>query len=194
MKLFPKLTHHKTGAQKQAGFSLIENIVSVVLLAIGGVAIAANTATTIKVNTDNQARAMALSVATKTLEPVYLSARDPYPQGTGVADIQSVIKRYVARDAVAATATRPAVTASRGVTVYGNVAAGASDGFVVSITQAVDDAGTNVLTTAGPYISPLRIAVLVSYDGIAGRTSSSGEIEISDLKQVRTGFTYVLGN
>lgn len=186
--------HCKPGPRKSSGFSLIENVVSVVLLAIGGVALAASTAATIKVNTDNQARAMALAVATKTLEPVYLRAQDPYPQQAGVPDLQTVINSYVARVAVAATEGHPGVKAFSGVTVYGNVAAGAKDGFVISITEAVDSAGTNVLTTAGPYESPVMVAVLVSYDGIAGRKDAGGSVEVSDIKQVRTGFTYVLGN
>ncbi len=158
---------------KQSGFTLIENLIAIVLFTIGALGIAASTAAAIRINTDNQARAMALAVATKTFESVYITAETP---GANDATFQGQLSGFV-----------------DSVTVYGDIAAGNNDDFVISVLAAVDAAGTNVLTTAGPYVSPVTVAALVTYQGNAGRTNADGTtVEIADIKQVRTSFTYVL--
>ena len=162
---------------KLSGFVLVENMVAIVLLAIGAMGIAVSTASAIKINTDNQARAMAVAVATKTLEPVYITALAP---GVDSVDFATRIRNYMVTNVV------------DGVTIQGNVAAGASEDFVVSVSEAVDAIGTNVLTTDGPYVSPVTVAVRVLYSGNSGRTNAAGVVEISDIKEARASFTYVL--
>jgi len=163
---------------RQSGFALLENLIAIVLFTVGAMGIAASTATAIKVNADNQARAMALAVATKQLEPLYTKASGPGDAHTGFA---TSLRTYVATDAVA------------GVTAKGNVAAGASDDFFVSISQAVDADGKNVLTAAGPYVSPVTVAVLVTYEGNSGSKNATGTQELKDTKEFYASFTYVLG-
>lgn len=178
----------------QAGFSIIENMIAVVLLTVGALGLAASTATSIKVNGDNQARAMALSVASKTLEPIYILTQ---PSEYNDAKFTTRLGEFiVANAAVPATQGKEAEPAYIGVKVTGNQAAGADEDFTVSITGAFDSgfgtAKKNVLTTAGPYISPITVAVLVTYTGNAGYTNASGSDELKGLKKYYASFTYVL--
>ena len=176
-----QFTNRSSG--RHSGFALIENLIAIVLVTIGALGIAASTSATIRFNSDNQARAMALAVATKTLESIFVAAEAP---GNDDADFKALIRSFVATEAV------PGTPAFDGKTVQGNVAAGAGEDFVVSVTAAIDAIGTNVLSATGPYVSPVTVAVLVTYQGNAGRTNSSGIVEISDVKQVRASFTYIL--
>ncbi len=174
----------RTG-DNQSGFSLVENLVSVVLLSLGSLVIAESTATAIKANSDIQAQAMALTAASRTLEPIYIRAQNPYTTTPGEADFQAVINSF---------APTTGLQASGGSAVSGNQASGARDDFIVSIIEAVDAAGTNVLTTVGPYVSPVTVGVLVKYKGMtAGRQNAQGVQEASDIKEVHTSMTYVLG-
>ena len=174
---------------KQYGIALIENLIAIALLTVGALGIAASTATSIKVNGDNQARAMALAVATKELEPLYVTALEP---GTDHKTFSDVIGKFVAEDAVLGDQGQISSPANAGVTTTGNVAADNSDDFIISISQAVDAGGKNVLTTAGPYTSPINIAVLVTYQGNAGHAGADGTDEISETKQFTASYTYVL--
>lgn len=169
-KLFSNIS-----SDKHSGFALIENLIAIVVLTVGTLGIAASTATAIRINTDNQARAMALAAATKTLESIYVTAETPGDVNV-YADFINLVRSFVASPS------------SDGVAVYSNVAAGASEEFVVSVTAAVDANDKDVLTESGPYISPVTVAVLVTYQGIAGHA------ELDDIKTVRASFTYVLSD
>jgi len=174
--------------EKQSGFALIENMVSILLLALGALGIAASTASAIRINTDNQARAMALDVATKTLEPVYITAMN---NSVSSSDFMVLIRSFAL--------TSGGVT---GVTVPGNVASGSSENFIVTITEARDApsydnaAGLvtqkNVLVDAPPYNSPVTVAVEVKYEGNSESKNADGGVDISKTKIYRTSFTYVL--
>ncbi len=173
---------------KQSGFALIENMVSILLLGLGALGIAASTASAIRINTDNQARAMALAVATKTLEPVYITAMNP---GSGGAYFSTQIRTFAE--------TNSGIT---GVIVPGNVAAGASENFIVRIIEAVDTpvydnltgniVQKDLLVDSPPYNSPVTVAVEVKYEGNSEYKNTAGNVDISKTKIYRTSFTYVL--
>ncbi len=184
-----KYAYKNLSVRKNQGFMLIENLIAIVLLTIGAIGIAVSTAGAIKISTDNQARAMAVAAATKTLEPVYVIALSP---GVASTDFVTKIRSYVSTDGAPATQTTPAILAFDGVEVQGNVAAGASETFVVSVTEAWDSSPVpkNVLTEAGPYESPITVAVLVRYQGHSGLTDAAGNS--LDIKKARASFTYVL--
>jgi len=183
-----KSMHIMQAPGRQPGFALIENMVSILLLGLGALGIAASTASAIRINTDNQARAMALSVATKTLEPVYITATNP---GAGGGNFAALIRTFAT--------TSSGVT---GLVVPGNVAAGASENFIVRITEAVDtpvyDSASgdfiqkDLLVDAPPYNSPVTVAVEVKYEGNSEYKNAAGDVDISKTKIYRTSFTYVL--
>jgi len=60
--------------RRETGFVLLENMIAVLLLSLGVIGIALSMATAIKINTDNQARAVALNAASTALEPLYIAA------------------------------------------------------------------------------------------------------------------------
>ncbi len=183
----------------QSGIALVENLIAIVLLSVGAVGIALSTATAIKVNSDNQARAMALEAATKELAPVFafskkievydeIKQNDAYSQQS----FATTLRTYVAKDAVLKGNGDVKTPAYDGVTVQGNLSAGASDDFMVSISQALDANDKDVLNESPPYESPVRVAVVVTYAGIAGYGNADGGQEISDTKRFTASFTYVL--
>lgn len=154
------------------GFALIENLISVVLLSIGAIGIAVSTATTIKINVDNLQRSMALNAASSALENLYISAVAD-PDGT---TLRSSLDPFL----------------ESGVEVDSNPdSAGADrDTFLVTVTEAVDAAGVDILENAPPYVSPVTVAVRVDYQGVAGRNVTG----VDEVKSARASFTFILGS
>ena len=168
----------KRFAQSQGGFAMIENMISVVLLSIGALGIAVSTATTIKVNVDNQQRAMALNAAGTALENLYVAA-----QADAGATLKTSLAAYVASD----DEDNP----SSGFTVNANPdeTGGDRDVYIVRVTKAVDGVGTNVLTGTAPFESPITVGVQVDYQGVAGKNVTG----VEEIKTAKTSFTFVLG-
>ena len=123
------------------GFTLLEVMISIVILALGVIGISLSTASAIQTSADNRARAMALDVASKTLERLYISA-----------------------DAGHET-FKTALDAAADATVQGN---SSLDSFNLNIVAAQDAAGVDALANNGPYASPVTIGVAISYAGITG--------------------------
>ncbi len=172
------------------GFALIESMMSVLLLSVGAIGIAISTATAIKINSDNQQRAMALNAASMALESLYTAANTDSIGTTLHADIAAYV---------------PVVNGSSGYTVSiipnGRGSCGANPAsancvwpntYIVKVLEAVDTAGTNVLTTAPtvatPYLSPVTIAVQVDFQGLAGKNVGG----VEEIKSFNASYTIVL--
>jgi len=158
------------GRRDQSGFSILENLIAVLLLSIGAIGIALSTATTIKINADNLQRSMALNAASIALENLYIAARSD--DGTSLR---------IGLDSFAG---------GQEVTSNPNASGTARDAFAITVTQAVDAAGRDVLNNSAPYVSPVTVGVRVEYQGIAGKNVSG----VAEVKSALTSFTFVLGS
>lgn len=133
------------------GFTLIEILIALFIFAIGALGIAQVTGNAIVTTTDNNARAMALEIASQQLEPLYLAA------GKGNAAFKTAIDPFKA-----------------GLTVNGN---NNRDSYTITITQGQDssqppiDILTNTATAT--WVSPLTIAARVTYNGRSGTKTAS---------------------
>jgi prepilin-type N-terminal cleavage/methylation domain-containing protein len=156
---------------RQSGFSLLENLIAVVLLSIGAIGIGLSTATTIKINSDNLQRAMALNAASIALENLYIASLSD-----DGATLRIGLDTFTGADG-ALVSSNP------------NTAGSDRDQFVVRVTQAVDAAGRDVLTNAAPYVSPVTVGVQVDYEGNAGNNVPG----VEEVKSALTSFTFVLG-
>jgi len=159
---------------RQAGFALLENMISVLLLSIGAIGIALSTATTVKINADNLQRSMALNAASTALEELYLAA----DKDAAGATLHTSIAEYQETDD------------SAGYIVHVNPdESGVNrDPYIVTVVAAEDAAGTDVLTTGPPYVSPVTIAVRVDYQS----TSDLDGDDEYDKKTAKTSFTFLL--
>ena len=156
---------------KQSGFSLLENMIAVLLLSIGAIGIGLSTATTIKINSDNLQRSMALNAASIALENLYIAARSD--DGT---TLRTGLDTFTGADG-ASVSSNP------------NTAGSDRDQFIVRVTEAVDAAGVDVLNNPAPYVSPVTVGVQVDYEGNAGKNVQG----VDEVKSALTSFTFVLG-
>ncbi len=128
------------------GFTLIEVLISLVVFALGILGMSQITGNAIVVASDNNARAMALSVASQQLEPLYIAASN------GNAAFKTALNTF-----------------NGGLTVGGN---GGLDTYTITITQAQDSnaAPVNLLTSVATatWVSPLNVATRISYTGRSG--------------------------
>jgi type II secretory pathway pseudopilin PulG len=170
---------------RPSGFALLENMIAILLLAVGAIGIALSTATAIKINVDNQQRAMALNAAGTALDALYYAAKVT----DGGAVLQSAIAPFAATSeedeepegyAVCVNQIDPDEDACN----HDNY----RDVYLVKVLRAVDGAGADVLATAAPYVSPVTIAVEVDYEGTAGSNVDG----VEQVKSVRTSYTFVL--
>ncbi len=156
---------------RHGGFALIENMIAVLLLSLGAIGIAVSTATTVKINLDNHQRAMALNAATTALEPLYVAAESD----TSGTTLRDSLDSFVSSDGYTVSSNPDENDVNRDV-------------FVVKVLQAVDAAGTDVLTATAPYVSPVTVAVQVDYQGIGGKNVPG----IEEVKSAKASFTFIL--
>ncbi len=136
---------------KEQGFTLIEILVALLIFAIGALGIAQVTGNAIVTSVDNNARAMALNIASQQLEPLYLAA------GNGNAAFKAALNSFNGGRVVSGNANR--------------------DSYTITILQAQDSspAPVNLLTSATPasWVSPLTIAASITYVGRSGTKTAN---------------------
>ncbi|MDQ7072384.1 MAG: prepilin-type N-terminal cleavage/methylation domain-containing protein [Gammaproteobacteria bacterium] len=143
----------------QNGFTLVEILISLVIFSLGMLGTASLLSSEMKVTIDNHARAIALPAVMAAMEPLYLSASGN--------DLKTALAAF-----------DPNADGNyNDLTVTNN---GGRDSFTITINEALDNAGSNVLTTPPPYVSPIRVAISVAYAGKTG------------VKVTRGHFTYIL--
>jgi len=129
-----------------SGFTLIEILIALFVFAVGTLGIAQVTGNALVTAADNNARAMALNVASQQLEPLYIAA------GNGNAAFKTALGKF-----------------KGGLTVNGN---NNRDAYTITITQAQDSATPPVdlltSTATATWVSPLTIAAQVTYTGRSG--------------------------
>ncbi len=132
--------------RSDTGFTLIEILIALLIFAVGALGIAQVTGNALVTTADNNARAMALNIASQQLEPLYIAA------GNGNAAFKASLNAF-----------------NGGLTVNGN---NNRDSYTITITQAQDSSvpPIDLITSAATasWVSPLTIAAQVSYTGRNG--------------------------
>ncbi len=133
------------------GFTLIEILVALLIFALGALGIAQVTGNALVTAADNNARAMALNIASQQLEPLYLAA------GNGNAAFKTALGTF-----------------NGGLAVNGNAN---RDSYTITILQAQDSSNPpiNLLTNnaTATWVSPLTIAASVTYTGRSGTKTAT---------------------
>jgi len=128
------------------GFTLIEVLIALVVFALGILGLSQITGNALVIASDNNARAVALDVASQQLEPLYIAA------GNGNAAFKVGLNAFAG-----------------GLTVNGNAG---RDAYTITITQAQDSSvpPIDLLASAATatWVSPMNIAATVSYTGRNG--------------------------
>ncbi len=136
--------------ESHRGFTLIEILVALLVFAVGALGIAQVTGNALVVTADNNARAMALNVASQQLEPLYIAA------GNGNAAFKAALDTFNGGRVVAGNNNR--------------------DNYTITITRAQDSSvpPVDLLTSAATasWVSPLTIAARVDYVGRTGTKSA----------------------
>ncbi len=132
------------------GFTLIEVMVALLIFGLGVLGVTKITGNGVARIVDNNARAVALNVASQQLEPLYIAASG------GNTAFQAAL----------------AALAGGGINVSGN---GGRDSYTVSVVEARDSSAAPVdlltSTTPATWQPPLKVAVSVSYTGRNGTIS-----------------------
>ena len=130
------------------GFTLLEVLIALVVFAVGLIGISKVSNSALRSSVDNNNRSVSLNTASQVLIPVYLAANN------NPLDFQSKIKDFSAGIEVATNSDK--------------------DKFTISITEAFDDAGINVLTTKSTpdtWISPITLGIKVTFPTLNGPKS-----------------------
>ena len=130
---------------RPSGFALLENMIAILLLSLGAIGIALSTATAIKINVDNQQRAMALNAAGTALDTLYYAAK----KSDGGASLQAAIAPFAATTKEGKKPEGLAVCVNQidpdeDACSHDNY----RDVYLVRVLRAVDGAGTDVLAPA----------------------------------------------
>jgi prepilin-type N-terminal cleavage/methylation domain-containing protein len=131
--------------RKQKGSTLIEVLVASIIFALGILGISGSLGKGVHSSLDNNARAIASSVATQVVEPLYLAASNLQ---IGVLDESEFIDVLVEMNEA---------------TVTGN---DGRDDFTINILEARDSDDLDVLANAPPFSSPIRVVIEVGYEGL----------------------------
>ena len=164
--------------RQQSGFALLENMVSLLLLSIGALGIALSTATAIKINVDNQQRAMALNAASTALESLYIAA---YADDATGGVLRTEMAAFVPSEVEGSESV--GLEVSSNPDEYG----ADRDTFIVKVLEAVNADGSDFLATSG-YVSPVTVAVQVDYQGTGGRNIGG----VEEVKTTYASYTFVL--
>ncbi len=144
--------------RKQKGSTMLEVLVASIIFALGILGIANSIVRGVHASVDNNARAIASSVASQQAESLYIAANN-LSSGNLTEDQFSAL-----------------LVAMNNVTQTGN---DGRDDFLITVLEARDSKDVDVLTTAAPYTSPIRVVIEVRYQGL------------NDAKTTRANYTFV---
>jgi len=134
--------------RKQAGFSLLETLIALIVFTVGFMGVSQYTGNALKKSADDNSRAVSLAAISQLLSPMYVAA------STSPAAFKSALDSFAAGDGLPVT--------------LGN------DRYTVRISEAKDDAGNSVINASNPatWLSPVRVGVTVTYQGLNGNLIS----------------------
>ena len=139
-----KLMRSKTNQR----FALLEVLIALAVFAIGLIGISKISTSALRSSVDNNNRSVSLNTASQILIPVYLAANN------NPEDFKNQILAF-----------------APGIEVLNN---GDRDKFTISIAEAFDDAGTNLLKgkpKPETWISPITVGVKVTFVTLRGPKS-----------------------
>lgn len=131
----------------QGGFSLLETLIALIVFTVGFLGVSQYTGNALKRSADDNSRAVSLSAMSRLLTPMYVAA----------STSPSAFKTSL--DSFSDSGLQVSI---------------ANDQYTVRITEAKDDAGTNVIGASSPetWVSPIRVGVTVTYQGLNGNIVS----------------------
>jgi len=135
-------------AKSQAGFSLLEVLIALIVFTVGFMGVSQYTGNALKRSADDNSRAVSLSAISQLLSPMYVAA------STSPTAFKNALDQFTAADGLPVS--------------VGN------DNYTVRISEAKDDAGTSIINASNPdtWVSPVRIGVTVTYQGLNGNIVS----------------------
>ena len=129
---------------RQQGISLIEIMVSLVVIGVGFIAITQKTGTVIKESADDVSFSGSMMSLSQVINPVYAAA------ASSPVEFKTEIHKL----------------AAEGVQASAN---GGKVKYVARVVEAIDDTGLNILTSNKPdtWVSPITVGVAISYQGVS---------------------------
>ena len=124
---------------------MFEVLVASIIFALGILGVANSIVRGVHASVDNNARAIASSVASQQAEPLYIAANN------------------LSNGNITEAQFRALLVAMNNVTETGN---DGRDDFLITVLEARDSNDVDVLTTVPPYTSPVRVVIEVRYQGL----------------------------